>query len=61
VNYNWKWCKTQYIRGIHTNLDGIISPFKRKISIIQMVIYKPYIVRDVLETSNINGVIILNT
>jgi len=25
-----------------------------------MVIYKPYTIRDVLDTSNINGVIILN-
>jgi len=25
-----------------------------------MVIYKPYIIRDDLDTSNINGVIILN-
>jgi len=33
----------------------------RKVSIIQMVIYKPYIIRDVLDTSNIEGVIILNT
>ena len=59
--YNWKWYKTKYIRCIHTIWDGIISPFKRKVSIIQMVIYKPYIIRDALETSNINGVIILNT
>ena len=57
MNYNWKWCKTQYIRGIHTIWDGIISPFKRKVSIVQIVIYKPYIIRDVLEISNINSVI----
>jgi len=57
ADYNCKWCKTKYIRGIHTNWDDIISPFKKKVSIIKMEINKPNIIRDALDTSNINGVI----
>ena len=48
------------IRGIHTNrLYNIIFQEKGFHNI--NGIYKPYIIRDVLDTSNVNSVIILNT
>ncbi|KAG4106286.1 hypothetical protein H8356DRAFT_1323732 [Neocallimastix lanati (nom. inval.)] len=60
-NMNLKTTKRKYVNKVFIQIEMcIISPFKKKVSIIQIVINKPYIMRDVLDTSNINGVIILN-